>query len=294
MENKKKDFKNFPSCNKSAFEHKVRKTVQEVAGDRMFATTNKCLETGIISSLPLLGNSVLINSARGMARAGKFELAKGHTEPFGAVNTVEKSGCVAFVAYNLLVLCGMEGLCSFDEIVKLAVENGYRMWRFKNSKKVLNLSSISMSGVQEAFSDDPEVQACANLKDVEDLLGKPVGIGGSMYFIDEFIGFIGDSKPYTTTRLYTIMSVLDSLSRAIPVPVRVNYGHMLNDPTKTEGHYVILLGFEGDHAVIVDSSAPDGIYECPSQRFLESMVMDTKKGLTCAWNAVPLLNENQF
>ena len=105
---------------------------------------------------------------------------------------------------------------------------------------------------------------------------------------------IAAQKEASTTRLYTIMSVLDSLSRAIPVPVRVNYGHMLNDPTKTEGHYVILLGFEGDHAVIVDSSAPDGIYECPIQRFLESMVMDTKKGLTCAWNAVPLLNENQF
>ena len=121
MENKKKDFKNFPCCNKAPFEHKLRRTVQEVAGDSMFATTSSCLKTGIISSLPLLGNSVLINSARGMARAGKFELAKGHTEPFGAVNTVERSGCVAFVAYNLLVLCGKEGLCSFNEIVRMEV-----------------------------------------------------------------------------------------------------------------------------------------------------------------------------
>lgn len=287
------DFKNFPHCNKSAFEHKIRKGVQEISGTCMSETTQKGLDNDILSYLSVFGSSFLINHARGMAEAGKFELAKGHTEPFGAVNTVEKSGCVAFVAYNLLVLCGLEDLISFDEVVKLAAENGYRMWRFKNSKKVLNLPSVSMRGVQEAFADDPAVQACANLKDVEELLGEPVGIGGSMYFVDEFIGFIGKSEPYGTTRLYTIMSVLDSLSRGIPVPVRVNYGHMLNDPTKTEGHYVILVGFEDDHAVIVDSSAPNGIYECPNQRFLESMIMDTNKGLTCAWNAVPLVNIDQ-
>lgn len=284
------DFRNFPHCNKSAFEHKIRKDVQKLSGDSMFATTQKGLDNDILSCLSVFGNSSLINRARGMAAAGKFELAKGHTEPFGAVNTVEKSGCVAFVTYDLLVLCGLEYLISFSEVVKLAAENGFRVWHYKNSKNVLSMSSISLRAVLEAFADDPAVQACANLKDIEELLGEPVGIGGSMYFVDEFIGFIGKTEPYTTTRLYTIMSVLDSLSRGIPVPVRVNYGHMLNDPTKTEGHYVNLVGFEDNHAVIVDSSIPGFIYECPSRRFLESMIMDTDRGLTCAWNAAPLVN----
>lgn len=291
------DLSSFPGSDKSKAEHNFRMDLHKMFGNYIGQSTQKFLDsTSDLRVLADLSNSQhLINTCRGLAQAGKFELASNHPENFGAVGTIEHCGCVVLAPYNALsIIYNSKVPFSFSALTKVAVSGGYRKVCFeKRRRPALGMPVLTMQAVLEAFPDDPDVQNCKDLKDVQELLGNLVGIGGSMFFIDELIGLMGHVTPYMATRLYTFSSILDTLSRGIPVTIRVNYGHMLNDPTKTEGHYVNLVGFEDDHAVIVDSSIPGFIYECPSRRFLESMIMDTDRGLTCVWNLAPLVNKEQ-
>ncbi len=202
-------------------------------------------------------------------------------KPFGAVNTVEKAGCLAFTAYNMLYLLGLEQYASMEELLDTIVQKGYRVWKFENCKEYLSWPKITLSQIKKKYATR-EVKKCTSLEEVYQILGKPVGIGGYMYFLDELIALEADVKPYEDTRLWTVQEMLENLKAGYPVPIRVGNATYRNDETLKGGHYVILVGFRNGRAVTVDNAVIGGIYECPIEQFFKAVIEDKKK--VSGWN----------
>ena len=128
--------------------------------------------------------------------------------------------------------------------------------------------------VMTAFERDKE--------EAYQIIGRPLGIGGSMYFLDQLIADTVDKEPYKSTRVWTVGQLLDNLKKGYPVPVRVGNATYRDDPSLKGGHYVVLIGFENGNAVLVDSDEPTGIFKCPWERFFSAMIQD--QGLISAWD----------
>lgn len=225
----------------------------------------------------------IIKMPSSIALSSNPEWANRH---FGAVNTVKESGCVALLAKNILDHMGYD-----IPMEKLLIEietKGYRQWKLANNKKTLTIPSAEVSEIKKLFPAEDPIQNCETIEDVYKLYGSPVGIGGSMFLIDNIIDMIA-KKPveiYKDTRIYSVNKILQNLENDIMVPVRVNNSIYHNDPSKTEGHYVILAGILEGKAIIIDSSCePNGINVIPTSQLFKAMLHD--ENLICAWDLSP-------
>jgi len=207
--------------------------------------------------------------------------------PFGAVNTVEKSACVAFVAKMILAFYGFD--ISMEELLVKIETKGYRMWKLAKKAKTLNLPYLEATTIKNMFYEDDPIQLCHTLEDIYELYGKPVGIGGSMFVIDNIINCIA-IKPvrlYNDTRIHSVHQLLWNLINGIPVPIRVQNSIYHDDPSRKEGHYVMLIGISCGNAIVLDSSYDlgNGINILPAKQLFKAMLWDNN--LICAWNLSP-------
>lgn len=229
----------------------------------------------------------------------ELAFAKDYADmPFGIVGTVERAGVLGLYAHN-----SFYALTSTDfyksngyiptvkEFIKDAATKGFRMWCCENFPyisfgwteiKVKEIKKVFLSNSRFLKEATPEViSSLKNAKTPEDVikvLGRPHGIGGSMYYFDELIANFGvrvrDVHPiaYRDTRLHNIHEIFENLWKGIGVIVRVQNSIYLDDPEKVEGRYVTLIGFEGTTAVLLDSSIEGGIFKCPAERLFKAMI----------------------
>ena len=209
---------------------------------------------------------------------------KWKNRTFGAVNTVEKSACVAFVSKVILDHFGYK--ISMLSLLHEIERKGYRVWKLEKRSEKLYLSYPDLERIQDYFPDDLDIQYCSNLADLYDIAGKPVGIGGSMFLIDNVINYISenDLKIANDTRIHSIDQLFKNIVNGYPVPLRVNNSIYHDDPKKTGGHYITLFGIVNNQAILVDSSLDQnsGIVNIPFDRLLKAMIVD--ENLICAWN----------
>lgn len=201
---------------------------------------------------------------------------------FGAVSTVEKSACVAFVSKVILDYFHIH--ISMLDLLSLIEDKGYRMWKLYKTKKTLNCPKAEYTILKKILADDARIQDCNTLEDIFDVFGEPVGIGGSSFLIDSILESIS-SKPikvYDDTRIKTIDELISNLSMGIPVPIRVQNSIYHNDSSRAEGHYVTLFGMANGTAVVVDSSWESGIRFMPVKQLFTAMIKN--ENLICAWN----------
>lgn len=231
---------------------------------------------------------------------------------FGAVGDVEHSACLAFSAYNLFLLSqsapkhGDQYTSNFLELVKLISNYGYRFWKFEKdpSGKFLNLPSLDVTGIKKEFPSNKNIQSCSSLSEIISILGKPIGLGGHQYFMDEWIYFLYKAtkshvsftspKPYASTRIRNVDQMLSLLKKGYPVPVNVSYSIFRNDTSLKDGHLLILLGIKDGYALTIDSSyfpskeeivhqrAHNCFYKCPLDRFIKSITSESTQ--TNAWD----------
>ena len=225
--------------------------------------------------------------------------------PFGVVNTIGNAGSLIFCSDNLLILCssltGMEvekpslsygnNEAVVRELTRLAVQKGYRPWKYENLPNALFLPKIKLIAVKEALANCAEIQNCKSTKEFEKILGKPVGIGGHMFFIDELIALIGrePTSPYRSTRLESFWQIANNIKYEIPVPMRVNNSIFYGDYSRTGGSYVICVGFENGNAIVVDANSKRFLRTIPVVTLYHSIVAD--HGLTCVWDASPIFRK---
>lgn len=195
------------------------------------------------------------------------------TTPFGAVDTVYASGCVIY-ASNTILNQYIKRKVGVLELAEEAANKGYRSWKFANySKPYFTSTKVDVDEVKEKFKEIvPEVQKCKTVEDLENLLGKVTGIGGSMFLIDNIICMLSKKEltPVCDTRITTIEQVIRNLKNGIMVPIRVNNSIYHYDPKRIGGHYVVLAGIENGEAVILDSAI--GINRIPAERLFKSVV----------------------
>lgn len=206
--------------------------------------------------------------------------------PFGAANTVELAGCVCFVSYYILK--DYSGYCafSFEEWVEEVVKKGYRAWKFKNYPGTFTSPTIDPEEVKAHFEGKLDLTCCDTKEDLIEKLGEPVGIGGSMYLIDNVIAYLNGEefntreKPVEHTRLISVEGILTNISSGLYVPMRVNNAIYHNDPERKEGHYVTLYGVQDGTALVWDSSI--GEVQLPFRRLMNAAVAD--KNLIAVWD----------
>ncbi len=279
--NKYADFFHFNVCPE---EHHMRKSFHQRAGNSLAISIKKLLSSNNKKYLGSIHQNTLLAKAIELGYNNYFVKASDYKDvPFGAVSTLEKAGCLAFLSYHILLFSKVETL-SIEDLTNIISTKGYRMWRFENNPKILNIPTLSLPDLKEIFSE--ELSSCSSLDEVYEILGKPVGIGGSMFFIDNLIEYFSRSqtKKYQLTRLWNFDEILHNLSKGIPVPVRVNNSIYLNDPRKKEGHYVLLVGIDQGYAFIIDSNfnKTGCLTPCPIRDFLEAVIHNP--GLIAAWN----------
>ena len=217
---------------------------------------------------------------------------KWHNHPFGAVNTVQKAGCLAFVSKVLL-----DEFTTHNEpmefIIREIEEKHYRSWKLANRSKTLSMPRATVEGIKAAFPNDAEIQGCSTLDEIYAVAGEPVGIGGNMFFIDNLLYAISDDDSpieiYTDTRIFYVDEILNCLEENCPVPFRVGNNIYRGDPNATGGHYATLYGFDKGEAVIVDSNIDQngGIYRISIQQLFDAMTENPD--LVCAWDTSSLL-----
>lgn len=200
---------------------------------------------------------------------------------FGAVNTVENSACIAFVAKMSLDYFGFN--YSMESIISELEANGYRKWKFKYNRKTLSTPQLDAKSIREEFSEDDPIQSCQTLEEIYHLYGEPVGIGGAAVAIDNVINFIAN-KPYhsLSTRISSIDKVLENLKNGILVPVRVNNAVYHSDDSRAGGHYVVLFALSNGYAYVLDSSEPTGINILPAKQFLDAITAN--ENLIAVWD----------
>ena len=206
---------------------------------------------------------------------------KWANRPFGAVNTVQNSGCISFVLKTILDYFGYNE--SLENILSELETQGYRKWKLANNKKTLSTPYQEVRAIQNEFSNDDPIYHCETLEDIYELYGKPVGIGGAAIAIDNVINYIAN-RPFDTldTRIYSAKKVLENLKHGLLVPARVSNSIYHNDDSRTGGHYVILFALIEGHAYVLDSNEPFGIKVLPTSQFFEAVTAN--ESLIAVWD----------
>ena len=198
---------------------------------------------------------------------------------FGAVNTLQNSGCLPFTAVNMLALLGEQ--VDILQMTDIVVKRGYRYWKYANRPERLNWPEATPSRMRKQFTFLDTVQ---DDDEALKILGPIQGIGGHAYFLDEIISLLTGLEVYSETQIKSWIQILNNLRNGYPVPLRLNKGVLTGEKASDEGHYTNLIGFVDDSAVFVDSSFPNGNISVPFERFIEAFVY--KNGAR-AWNTMP-------
>lgn len=203
------------------------------------------------------------------------------TRQFGAVNTVENSACIAFVAKMVLDYFGFN--YSMEDILSALESNGYRKWKLSRNKKTLSTPQLNAESIKAEFPEDDPIQSCETLEEIFHLYGEPVGIGGAAVAIDNVINYIAH-KPYhsLSTRISSIDKVLENLKNGILVPVRVNNAIYNDDDSRVGGHYVVLFALLNGYAFVLDSSEPTGINILYAKQFFNAVTAN--ENLIAVWD----------
>lgn len=219
---------------------------------------------------------------------------KWHKRSFGAVNTVEQCGSMVFVSKLFLDEFGFRDI-TMDSIIKEIVNKHYRLWKLENLDKVLVFPKASVEGIKSAFPNNERIQSCNSLDKIYSITGQPVGIGGSMYFMDNLICSICEQNnipitPYKDTRIREVDHIIDSLDSQCPVPLRVENSVYYDDPHYQGGHFVTLYGLDRGNAIVVDSNINShaGINKLPVSQLFDAMIANPD--LVCAWDTASLLS----
>lgn len=201
--------------------------------------------------------------------------SKWAEEPFGAVNDMEHSACLVFVAKHLLDYYDVES--DILELKDLIVQKGYRAWRFENSDRVFFTPEVSMCEALLALPEDVDKSQISTLEDAEKYLGKPWGIGGMRILLDNIIAEYAACGRVRDTRLLFVSEVYKELQEGRMVPMRVRNDIYGTDPENKEGHFVILVAIKDQIATVVDSSV--GERRLPIRQLLQAT--------TIAWKLRP-------
>lgn len=210
------------------------------------------------------------------------------TIPFGPVGTVMSSGCVAFVSAYIIEHY-IDRRLEMRAWANTVVEKGYRSWRFENFPKVSFTSrEVDLDEVKKKLGMlEPKILKCESTEELFRLTGKPEGIGGSMFLIDNVIAQLskgnisGDMTSILgKTRISSVQDVISNLFNGYMVPMRVNNSIYHADPARTGGHYVILVGLYDGEAHVLDSLI--GFKRLPFRRLIEAALADD--GLIACWD----------
>ena len=210
--------------------------------------------------------------------------------PFGPVGTLETSGCVVFVTAQLMKMYDFaDGDVDINEWTKEVVEKGYRSWRFENFPKVSFTSKeVDLGEVKKKLGMlEPKILKCESTEELFQLTGKPEGIGGSMFLIDNVIAQLskgnisGDMTSILgKTRISSVQDIISNLFNGYMVPMRVNNSIYHADQARTGGHYVILVGLYNGEAHVLDSLI--GFKRLPFRRLIEAALAD--ESLIACWD----------
>lgn len=207
--------------------------------------------------------------------------------PFGAVGTLQSAGCVVFVTAYIISYYTEKQV----DIIKLGEEvaqKGYRSWKFENFPDSFTNSKIDLKEVhQKLGKSDSRILKCMDLESLYKITGKPQGIGGSVFLVDNVIKELwkkestDDIKEYIEkTRLDNIWEIYANIRKKVMVPLRVNNSIYYNDVKRKGGHYVILIGFDYGNAVVLDSL--NGFFRLPFRRLMEAASAD--ENLIAVWD----------
>ena len=285
--------KKFPNFTVSKPEHDARKEAWTDSGSKLKASINDFLASPDFEAA--IKKQTSNRTFAGMQRAfdlyddGSFLCAYDFANiPFGAVSTVAKAGCLAFTSYHMLRFLGFQ--VNFKKLVASITSNGYRSWNFTKtmSSRAYTKASATDFTLDELKSNYPnwdKMQSCSSLNEAFELLGEPVGIGGANSYFDNLICYINPSvKLYTDTRLKTVKDIFSNLGIGTPIPISVNNAIYYDDANKSGGHYVLLVGVNGDKFAIVDSNERTLSF-VPIKQVFEAMVVPTDPCLIFAINA---------
>lgn len=285
--------KEFPNYSVSGSEHKARKKTWTKYGSELKESIESFLASPDLESA--IKKHTLDRSFAGTQRAfdlykdGSFLCAYDFTDiPFGAVSTVAKAGCLAFTSYHMLRFLGFQ--VNFKKLVDSIASNGYRSWHFTGDKPHRTYTKVSAKDftLDELKSNYPnwdEIQSCSNLNEAFELLGEPVGIGGANAYFDNLICYIDPSiRLYKDTRLKDVDDIFYNLEIGAPIPISVNNAIYYGNSAKSGGHYVLLVGVNGDKFAIVDSNKRHLSF-VPIKQVFEAMVVPTDPCLIFAIDA---------
>ena len=210
-------------------------------------------------------------------------------KPFGAANTVEHSACIALVSKIVMDYFGYR--VAVTTLVDEIVAKGYRSWKFQNLPTTMVFPEVNLQEIKQKFTDNEAIEKARNLEELYEVTGKPVGIGGSPFVIDNIVNQYAKRKIriYRDTRLYSVSEIISNLKKGIIVPVRVSNSIYHDDSNRKEGHYVTLFGIREGNAYVLDTSVKEngGVKVLPFERLLAAMVED--KNLICAWDLSPMV-----
>ena len=292
--------KKFPNYSVSKPEHDARKEAWTDSGSELKGSIKNLLASPDFESAikELTSNRAFAGTQHafaGMQRAfdlyndGSFLCAHDFTDvPFGAVSTVAKAGCLAFTSYHMLRFLGFQ--VNFKKLVDSITSNGYRSWHFTGDKphRTYTKASATDFTLDELKSNYPnwdKMQSCSSLNEAFELLGEPVGVGGANAYFDNLICYINPSvELYTATRLKNVKDIFSNLGIGTPIPISVNNAIYYDDANKSGGHYVLLVGVNGDKFAIVDSNERTLSF-VPIKQVFEAMVVPTDPCLIFAINA---------
>lgn len=273
VERRKMDFV-LPQCSVSVEAHQARREICLIAGQE--------LETSVRSRL---WNELITNLTCGMPTSLLPRITMSNDKrwanlPFGAVNTIEASACVALVSKYMLDFFGYN--VPFMDVVEEIVQKGYRQWKFGNRSKTLAFPTIELNEIKSVFKKDERIQACKSLEELYNVAGNPVGIGGSAYALDQLAVMLANfqTEAYTQTRIRSVVQIVKNLRKCIPVPIRVSNAIYHNDQERSGGHYVVLTGLANGTATVMDSS--EGERQLPAQQLFKAIIKDP--GLIAAWD----------
>lgn len=212
--------------------------------------------------------------------------------PFGPVGTLESSGCVVFVTAQLIKMYDFaDDNVDIREWTKEVVEKGYRSWRFSNYPEFSFVEpTVDADKVKAKFAGVAPVENCKTVEDLVSVLGEIEGIGGSMFLIDNVIFSLAfpegsyrkiDMETMLSyTRISDVNDIFKNLMEDTCVPIRVNNAVYHDDPKRSGGHYILLMGLAEGDFVVYDSSI--GFTKVNIWRVLDAATVD--ENLTAVWN----------
>ena len=195
--------------------------------------------------------------------------------PFGAANTMERAGCLVFVAKHLLDFYGVR--TSVLALRDMMVERGYRALQFEKVSKTFYTPTATLKEALEVLPEDVKQEDITKLEDAYPYIGMPSGIGGVHVLLDNLIGHYAKRRPVQETRLLWVQDVYEELKEGRMVPMRVENSRYHQDPMRPGGHFVILVAIHDQEALVVDSSV--GEKRLPIHQLLQAA--------TVAWKVCP-------